>query len=752
VTPIGEVISRTDAAAKASGQARYTQDIYPAGMLHGVVVRSPHASARINRIDKSRASAAPGVVCVLDANDVPEIYAGMIFQEEPLLARRVVRYVGEPVALVAAESKAEAVAAAGLVDVDYTLLPCVVDLETALEPAAARVHEHKSNVMDPSVIARGDAQSAFETAHAVVKTRVRTQRVHQGYLEPRVALAEIADRGLVITTSTQSPFAVRSSVATLLGLSVADVLVRAPAVGGGFGGKLQPGVAPHAAALALATKRPVQIVSSRAEELQASNPREDALIELESAIDMDGRILARRARVWVDAGAYAAETPAVASVTALQSTGPYSIDHVDAVAHAVYTNTASTGAMRGPGAPQMMYATEAHMNDVANELGITPAELRRRNLLRDGSTGPTGQPIDDPAVEECLNRVVSRLDAWRAEQGDEPESQWRRGYGLALGWWSTGIAAGSAATIVMSEDGIATIHTGATEIGTGAVVSGATALAAAELGVGIDRVRLVSGSTDEPYDAGSEGSRTMYGVGSAVRAAARDVKDILASAVADHHEANKNDIEFEGGRVLVAGSPQTSLTMAEAVGLASAGGPVVGTGRFFATPAEFDHSCVTGMFLGANNEPTFHCHGAEVLVDVQTGRVRVTRYVAAHDTGRVVNPMGVRGQVEGGVVQGIGYALFEEVLTASDGRTANDNLADYRMPTIADIPSVLEVELVEGHEALHGPLGAKGVGEAPALLPPAALGSAIRDAIGTQPHELPMTPDRVLACAAGSLV
>jgi CO/xanthine dehydrogenase Mo-binding subunit len=535
-------------------------------------------------------------------------------------------------------------------------------------------------------------------------------------------------------------------VAAFLDISPSDIVVRAPAVGGGFGGKLQPGLAPHAAALALATNRPVQLVCTREDELQSANPRENSLITLESAVGEDWKILARRSLVYVDAGAYAAETPAVASVTALQSTGPYAIDIVDARAHAVYTNTSSTGAMRGPGAPQLIYATEAHMNEIAARLGMPPVELRRRNILRDGQLGPTGQRIENPALETCLDAVQARLEEWRASPSTVPDPSWKRGVGLAIGWWATGVSAGSAATVVLGDDGIATVHTGATEIGTGAVVSGVALLAANELGLEVDRIRLISGSTDEPYDVGSEGSRTMYGAGVAVRRAAAEVSEILAHAVADHFEANVTDVVLDEGRAMVAGSPDRSVEIADAVRLASAGGPVIGTGRFFAPTAEYDPSCVTGMFLGSNNEPTFHCQGAEVFVNIETGEVRVGRFVAVHDVGRAVNPAGVRGQIEGGVVQGIGYALYEEVQTSEAGYTLNNSLADFRMPTAADIPDSLDIHIVEGHEAIAGPHGAKGVGEAPALLPAAALGSAIRDAIGAQPGELPMSGPVILDC------
>lgn len=746
MTSIGTAIRRPDARSKAEGRALYTGDIAPHGLLHGVVVRSPHAAARITGVERTEALAISGVVAVLDGSDVPAVAYGLIYQDETLLAHDVVRYVGEPVALVAAESREAAIAAAKRLEVRYEPIGSAVDLESAIRDDAPPVHADRPNVMEPSLVTRGDVDEAFGRADKVVRSSFQSQRVHQAYLEPRVALAEVTVDGLVITTSTQAPFSIRASTAALLDVPLADITVRVPMVGGGFGGKLQPGVAPLAAALALATNRPVRVVCSREEELQASNPRENSIIELESAVTSDGVILGRRAVVYVDAGAYAAETPAVASVTALQSTGPYDIDSVHARAHAVYTNTASTGAMRGPGAPQMMYATEAHMNDIAEELRMSPIDLRRKNAFRDGSLGPTGQLISDPALTTCMDLVANRLAEWKADASGEDHGDVRRGYGLALGWWSTGIAAGSAATVTLDEQGIATVHTGATEIGTGAVVSGVALLVAERLGLEFDKVRVVSGNTNEPYDVGSEGSRTMYGAGAAAQRAAGEIATIIADAASEALEASPSDIVLEDGRVVVAGSPDRGLDLAEAVRLASGSGPVIGTGRFMAPTAEFDGSCVAGMFLSSNNEPTFHCHGAEVHVDRATGEVRIARYIAAHDIGRAVNPVGVHGQIEGGVVQGIGYALYEEVQTASDGRTVNDNFTDYRIPTAADIPELLEVELVEGHLGEAGPHGVKGIGEAPALLPAAALGSAIRDAVGAQPAALPMTPVRVVEC------
>ncbi len=397
----------------------------------------------------------------------------------------------------------------------------------------------------------------------------------------------------------------------------------------------------------------------------------------------------------------------------------------------------------------MVYATEAHVEEIAAHLGLDPIELRRRNLLRNGCLGPTGQLIADPGAADCLELVAKRLQEWRCDPGHVDCGR-LRGYGLACAWWLT-MGAPSGATLVMNEDGSATVYTGATEIGTGAVVTGIAAIAADELGLPIDQIRVVSGSTDHgPYDVGSEGSRTLYGAGNAVRDAAQEARQIIAKHVAEHFEASINDIVFSSGLVSVVGSPNRSLSLAEAVGVAVAeGGPVVAKGRYQTAPVEHDEGCVDRMVFDALNEPTFHCHGVEIEVDDQTGHIFVSRYVAAHDVGTVLNPTGVRGQVEGGVVQGIGYALFEEIALDANGGVANPDLVDYRMPTIADVPGSIETLLVENHPAPTGPHGAKGVGEAPVILPAAAIGAALRDASGSQPAKLPLDPPRVLEFLTG---
>jgi CO/xanthine dehydrogenase Mo-binding subunit len=722
VKVLGTELVRPDAAAKATGVALYTEDVDRPGLLHGAFVRSPVAAGRIARIDASRAKA----VCVLTADELPDRRWGTSVQDEPIVARGEVRYAGEPVALVAAETRAAALEAASAVEVTVEPAAAVVRLEQALADA--------DRLIPARTIRRGDVDAAFSSAAHTVATRHVSQRVHQGYLEPRAALAELRGDRLVVTTGTQVPFVVRNALSHLLDLPMSRVAVEVPALGGGFGGKLHMGIAPHCAVLCLATGRPVRLVCTREEELRASNPRENSIVELETAFDSDGRMLARRARVFLDAGAYAKDTPAIASLGALIAPGPYAIEALDVSVVPVLTDTCPTGSMRGPIAPQVVWASESHLEEAAQQLGLDAVELRRRNALRAGDRGPSGQLLADPGLDDCLDAVAAKLEEWRAANGST-----RRGYGIACCWWGT-VAQPSAASVVVNEDGTATVFSGGTEIGTGAVDVAAPAVAAEELGLTLDRVRLVSASTDAtPMDAGSKGSRTQYGVATAVRAAALEAARLVREHVAAELEVDVEDLVLADGRVAVVGSPSRSLSLEEAVrGSVARSGPIVGTGRAGAVsiPVEGAELHLPGFeFL---NEPTFHCHGAEIELDEETGRIEVLRYVAAHDVGTILNPVGARGQVEGGVVQGLGYALYEQLQVADDGVVRNADLVDYRLPTIADAPRSIETIFVESHPGTGGPYGAKGLGEPPVMLPAAVVSSALHDLLGSAPNELPL--------------
>jgi CO/xanthine dehydrogenase Mo-binding subunit len=718
-------------------------------MLYGVVVRSAVAAAEIGSVDLAEAAAAEHVVCVLGPDDVPSARFGDVEHDEPVLAQDRVHYVGEPIALVAAESLPAARVAAELVAVDYRACPAAVTLDEALAPDAPEVHPGMPNQREPTVVRRGDIDAAFAAADVVVETTIRSQRCHQGYIELRSALAEVDAEGrLVVTMPSQVPYGVRRTLARLFDLPMTKVVVRVPTFGGGFGGKLHDGLAPYSAALAIATGRPVRVVSSREEELQASNPRENAIVRMTSAVRRDGRILGRRSYAYLDSGAYAIDTPIIESLAALHCSGPYDIAAIEGAAQSVATNTQPTGSFRAPSGPELCFAYETHMEDIAERLGIDAVALRELNAMRPGSKGPSGQVIRTGAMRAVLDRVHAIAESWRAEAGPEPPGT-KRGYGLACAWYYTARGP-SGATVRVNEDGTISLHTGATEIGTGAVVGGIRALVAEAFDVDPAAVGIQSGDTSgAPPDLGSEGSRTLYGAGAAALSASDEARQVLASAAAEELEANVRDIVFSEGRVHVAGTPSQGMTLAETAAAATKqAGSVVASGRFMPECSDYDEAAATRLRVPAFHDPGFHAHAVELLIDEDLGTVEITRYVAAHDTGTVIYRPGVIGQIQGGVVQGLGYALYEEVLADEHGKTRNPSLVDYRLPTAAEIPDELTIITVEDFPSEHGPRGARGVAEPPILLPAPAVASAIRDAVGVRATELPMTADRIVALMA----
>lgn len=735
--------SRPDAAAKIRGTAPYTADSLPAGTLHVAVVRSTVARGRVTHLDLDFARSMPEVVAVIGPADVPSALFGDVEPDEPVLASDDVRYLGQPIALVAAETRLAADRAAAHVSVEYERLPPVVTLESAIAADAPQVRAGQPNILEPSRLSRGDVKGAFARGDVVVvETTVRTQRANQGYIELRAALAELDHEGrLVITATTQAPFQVRAALARLFDLPLHGVLVRVPAFGGGFGGKLHAGMAPYAAAVTMITRRPSLVICPRDADLQASNPRESSIVTMRSAVTHDGIVVGREVTGYFDSGAYVVDTPYITSMGALQATGPYSIDAVSCAIHAVSTNLQPTGSFRSPSGPQMAFANERHMDDIARRLGKDRLQLRRANFMVDGSRGPTGQFLVSPPIEECLDAVERQLDAWRAQAAEEPSREGVvQGFASACSWWFT--APGSSSLSVRLEvDGGITVMTGATEIGTGAVVSGVRNLVADAFGVEPMSVRVVTGSTDLPEDFGSEGSRTLYGSGNAALSAAAQLRAVLAESM----EVSPHDLELRDGHVGVVGDPESLRPLGDVVADAqAASGGLIASGRFQASPVAYDPDTADSMLIPNFHEPTFHCQGAWVEVDRDLGQVRVRKYVAAHDVGAVIDPVGLIGQVQGGVVQGLGYALFEDVVTDAEGLTLNANLADYRMPTAGDVPEEIVVIPVTTRPSSEGPRGAKGIGEAPVILPAAVVAAAVEDATSLPLYQLPLVPARVV--------
>jgi CO/xanthine dehydrogenase Mo-binding subunit len=739
---------RQDGKDKVTGLGRYTADLTRTGMLHARFRYADHPHARLVRVDTTRARELPGVFAVLTQDDVPDVRYGGFVEDRTLFARDVVRFEGEIVAAVAALTPEIAQRAADLVDVEYEPLPAVSDPEQALLDGAVLVHAgwegysandelvRSGNDCSRSTIAKGDVDTALAGADVVVKERYVADMSHAVPIEPRAIVAEWQGDKVTVWTSTQVPFIARSGVATTLQLPEADVRVIVPHLGGGFGGKCEFHFEAHVAALARAASRPVRLVFTRREEFIApDHRREGQVVELETGAMNDGTLVARRARLVLDNGAYAADAPFFPQLAAMMAVGPYRVPHVSVDAHLAYTNTTPSGSVRAPTAPQACWALEQHMDSVAERIGMDPVELRRRNIVREGDESATRQVFTPIAAAEALERAVEMIGYGKELPEDEA-------IGVACGWWPS-FAMPSGAHVKLHGDGSGTIVTGAQECGTGSVMA-LPLLAAEVLGMRPEQFTVVYQDTDAgPWDAGASGSQTTINNGRAVVAAAVDVREQLLELAEEALEAARADLELVDGRVRVKGSPATGVDIAELASTAAGDKLLLGRGSGSPPPMpDCDASGCTGR-LGMESflAPTFITHAVRCKVDRATGVVRVLEVAAAHDSGRVLNRMGADGQVEGGVAMGIGMALSEGSQLSADGRQLNPYLLDYKLQTAADVPAI-SVDWVGAPDPTGGPNGAKAVAEPPCVPTPGAVGNAIAKVAG-RVYQLPMTPLRV---------
>ena len=752
---VGSSVRRVDGEAKVTGAAVYCLDYEEPRMLFAKLLRSPVPAGRIVRLDTSAAAALPGVRVVATAADAPTATSGLFVKDQPLFARDAVRYAGEPIAAVAAVTLEAAEAALAAIELEIEPTDPIADPESAIAPGAALVHpgwdgyacalegERDGNIAWMPVLARGDVDREFARGDvAIVEDVFEAPRQHQSYIEPRCAVARFEAGRCVIHASTQFPHLVRDRVAEALELRASQVRVIANTVGGGFGGKLDAGPELYAALLARRAGRPVKLVYTRGEEFVAGTMRENGTVRIRTAATRDGTLVAQEADVLMDAGAYAGETPAIAAVAMLILPGTYRIPNVRYGIRAVYTNTPPTGAFRGICGPYLVFAVERHMDNLAAALSVDRRELRLRHVYRDGDRFPTGQEIPDAAFADAFDRIEA-VAPWRSVSERRP---WH-GVGIVATSWLTNPLAGSA-TVKLNEDGTVGLVTAATDIGTGAVATGVVQILADVLGIAPADVIVHPPDTDAAaFDGGAQGSRTVFNVGNAVRRATADVREQVLDHAAELFEAAPDDLVIEDGEVLVRGAPQKRVSLAEVARAAlERGGPVMASRSAVSTPVPVDPRSMTGAFFTHLNAPTFHVHLAEVEVDPATGQVEIVRYVVAQDVGRAINPSAIEGQVHGGVAQGIGYALYENIHLEA-GHVLERDLESYRLPGPADVPRI-ETLLLE-HPHPDGPFGAKGVGEPPVVPVAAAIANAVSDAIGRPINRLPITPFEVLAAIGG---
>ena len=743
---VGRSLPRMDAPGKVTGTAIYAADFALPGMLHGRVLRSRDPHGRLVRIDASRAARVRGVRAVLTAADVADVRYGGSVKDEEVFARDRVRFAGQPLAAVAATSPEAAAEALAAIEVVVEPLPPIVDVTDALAAGAPLVHEgwasyaalpilHRDgNVCNRARIVVGDVERGFEEADRIFEHRFVTRSVHQGYTEPRAAVAQWDSAGQVtVWSNTQLPFEIQSTLSEILQVPVSKVRVVVPGVGGGFGGKLRVGVEHFAALLARKTGRAVKVMTTSEEELTAAYARQPAIVELKTGVTTDGRLLAREGRLWFDTGAFAGSGPGVASVATLMLAGPYRIPHLLLEGYAVYTNKTNFGSFRAPSGPQANFAVESQMDIIADALHLDPLDFRLRNIVREGEEGPTGQVLTAVGLEECLRKVADAI-GWK-DRRPAPG----RGKGIACGWWTT-TGGSSGVYVKINPDGTVALNTGAAEIGT-AALTGAAQVLAEDLGVELADINVVSADTlSTPFDFGAQGSRTAFAVGNACRAAVADLKRQVIALGARQLGVDESALELRDGAV-VAPAEGKRATLAELARISQAsGGGLIAHVTFVAPPTPYDAKRVEGHVYPVFHSPSFHAHAVDLSVDADTGEVTIHRYVVAQDVGFAMNPTYIEGQIEGGVAQGLGQALSEEIVYDA-GRVLNANLTDYKMPTAVDVPRIESI-LVQ-HPSLVGPFGAKGVGEPPNIEPPAAVANAVASATGVRITSLPITAEKV---------
>ncbi len=745
---------RADGPDKVTGSGRYTADLNLTGQLVAKFRYAEVASARITRLDVSAARSMPGVFAVLTDADVPDVRYSPMVADRTLFARDVVRFEGEVVAAVAAIDAETAQRAADAIDVEYEPLPVVQDLEAALADGSPLVHQDwesyaidgdtvcKPNVASFSSIEKGDVEAGLADADHVVTSRFVADGCHAAPIEPRAVVAQWEGNKVTIWSSTQVPFDARNGVCETLQMPANRVRIIVPHLGGGFGGKCGFHFEAHIAALARAARRPVKLVFSRQEEFLAPDRRREGMIvEVTTGVKSDGTITARTGWIAIDNGAYIADSAFFPQLAAMHVAGPYVSPNVKIESSLVYTNHQPSGSVRAPTAPQACWALESHTDEVARTIGMDPVEFRRMNLVDGGLEGPAGQVYGDIGMRRCLDAAVSA-----SAYGDElPPDE---AVGVAVGWWPS-FPGPSGAYIKLEADGSGQIITGAQECGTGSVMT-LRQLAADELGMDPEDFELVYQDTSAgPYDTGATGSQTLINNGRAVVESAQEIAAQLRDLAADQLEAAADDIVLAGGVAHVAGSPDRNVGIAELAGAAAEGEMLIGKGS--GTPPEYpavSGTCVGDQGLAGWAGPQFSAHAVRIRLDRETGVVRVLDVSAAHDSGTIINPVAASGQVEGGIMMGIGQALTEGTQYDDEARQRNAALLEYKLQTAADAPKI-RAQFVEIADPAVGPRGSKGVAEAPNVPTPAAIANGIAQLIGAPLRRLPMTAERVWLAGEG---
>lgn len=767
---IGHSVARPDAYDKVTGGRGYPVNVKLPGMLHAKMLRSPYAHARIIRIDASRAEKLPGVKAVLLPQDVPQVKFCPVYfvpVEAPsmvldfdVMNGEIVRYVGQPVAAVAATTADIAAAALDLIDVEYEELPAVFDPEEAMKPGAPQLHPNAANniAKNPS-FAAGDIEQGFADADFIFEGIYETQRVHTCYLEPRVCVVEM-DRqdNVTIHVTTQHVFGTREKLAFALRLPESKVkVVKPPYIGGGFGGKLElTSMEPIAALLSKKTGRPVRLEQTRLEEF-ITTTRNPIKVYLKTGVKKDGTFTARYAKSILDCGAYATHGSEVIMVHgAFGLFFNYHSLHSRWDGYTVYTNNMIGGGYRGYGAPQGSFAVESQIDEICAKLDLDPIEMRLKNARKQGEPHPFNPAftISTYGLEDCLRQGAEKIGWAAARSAKREDGPKKRGFGLAVHpVWVSGcmgfpdIYEHSGAVIKINRDGTADLATASMDIGSGQITT-LCQIAAEELGLPAGAVRISSHcDTDNvPFDAPTHASRVTYSAGNAVKAAAAAAKKRMFEVAATVMEVSPDDLEVANGMVSVKGAPGKTVTVADVARRAES--PFVQMTSEGPKPTTMEEKgTIVGIAsLSPKSNPTpCAAQFVEVEVDTETGEVKVLHAVYAHDIGRVINPNAAEGQVEGGFQQGMGYALMEKIQFDPDtGACLTSDFLDYKIPTAVEMPRKMDSIFIETDEPT-GPFGAKSLGECCVITPAPAIANAIFDAVGVRFQQLPITPEKILA-------
>ena len=741
---VGVSVPRVDGVEKVTGAAKFTGDISFAGLLEAKVLRSPLPHAEIVAIDASKAEALPGVIAVLTREDLKDVdpYYGNCLRDRAIVGIERVRFVGEPVAVVAAEDALIADEALTLIDVHYKELPCVPDIDAARAEGAPLLHENMAgagefhdvagvgerfggNICHREQFVKGDPDSEFAKADEIIEETFEFPMIYQYAMEPHTAVARFSGDGITLWSSSAHPFLVRSELAHMFHLPHAKVEVTVPFVGGAYGSKSYFKIEPLAVAMARkAGGRPVRLVQSLTEAMLTTR-RHSARVRMKTGVKRDGTLVAREAEVLMDTGAYADNGPRVAKRAISRMLGPYKLDHCKVEVLAFYTNTVPAGSMRSIGGPQTIWALESHMDTIALRLDLDPLEFRMRSLLRRGEVLKPGATPVDADLCQGTKAAVSPLQ-WTAAGNSQG-----KGAGVAVGVSDSEAMPVSVALVRLLADGSVILSAGTTEVGQGArtVLS---QIVAQGLSIPIERVTMRGTDTAvTPFDRSTGASRSTTVMGSAVKAAAEDLRRQLIDAAAEILNTTTNTITLKDGEAYSSGTRLDYSKIVSAY-FGMPGGELIGRGY---------------MRPGAGLGSTFPLFwetgmgGAEIKIDFDTGEIQLEKYVTVADVGTAINPRQAEGQDEGAAIQGLGHTLFES-LVYDQGQPLNANLVDYRVPRFTDLPRYFTSALIENRDG-PGPYGAKGMGESGIVSIAPAVGNALYRASGTRIRELPLTPERV---------